>query len=146
MTVTSGNWTNGSLGTWHWFPIVSATRCPWTPLLFPPDPSSPAGGHWSHSGAKDARDWLQSFLAAACPESGGSHRNLWPGNPNWTLDSLGTNEVWRVRLEDSPGYKVPALPASPLRNRAGTFHLYLFVASPFSPHPLSNIQVPLFPH
>lgn len=27
-----GNWTNGSLGTWHWFPIVSATRCPWTLL------------------------------------------------------------------------------------------------------------------
>lgn len=52
MPVTSGNWTNGSLGTWHLFSIVSATRCPWTPLLFPPDPSSPAGGHWFHSWVK----------------------------------------------------------------------------------------------
>lgn len=65
--------------------------------------------------------------AAACPESRGSHRDLWPGNPNWALDSFRPNEDWRVRLEDFPGYKVPALPANPFRNRAGTFHLYLFV-------------------
>lgn len=50
-----GNWTIGSLGTWHWFPIVSATRCPWTLLLFPPDPSSPAGGHWPLFGAKESQ-------------------------------------------------------------------------------------------
>lgn len=32
MSVTSGNWTNGSLGPGPWFPMASATESPWTPL------------------------------------------------------------------------------------------------------------------
>lgn len=78
-------------------------------------------------GLKSLKADSKSFPAAACPKSRGSHRDLWPGNPNWALDSFRTNEAWRGALEDSPGSKVPALPANPFRNRAGTFHLYLFL-------------------
>lgn len=34
MSVTSGNWTNGSLGPRHWLSMASATESPWTPLCF----------------------------------------------------------------------------------------------------------------
>lgn len=30
--MTSGNWKNGFLGPWHWFPTASATEFPWTLL------------------------------------------------------------------------------------------------------------------
>lgn len=43
------------------------------------------------------------------------------------LTGLFTPSELRGMLEDSPGSKVPALPANPFRNRAGTFHLYLFL-------------------
>lgn len=34
MSVTSGNWTKGSLGPWHWLSMASAMECPWTPFSF----------------------------------------------------------------------------------------------------------------
>lgn len=34
MSVTSGNWTNGSLGPQHWLSMASATESPWTPFSF----------------------------------------------------------------------------------------------------------------
>ena len=34
MSVTSGNWTNGSLGPRHWLSMALAMESPWTPLSF----------------------------------------------------------------------------------------------------------------
>lgn len=34
MSVTSGNWTNGSLGPQHWLSMASAMESPWTPFSF----------------------------------------------------------------------------------------------------------------
>lgn len=34
MSVTSGNWTNGSLGPRHWLSMASATESSWTPFSF----------------------------------------------------------------------------------------------------------------
>lgn len=51
MSVTSGNWTNGSLGPWRWFSMAQPRSLFGLPL-FPPDPSSLAWGHWPNPGVK----------------------------------------------------------------------------------------------